>query len=174
MFYEDKATLEISPLTMAVLPKEDETGKTSTIILEKSGKYSIPSSPTDLIDLACRYFGSSLEGRLEGTKEVSQYTHKAPIAIDPLSGMFFFPTTSPKNRNCSWINHSHVDMLERVGHDKTKVIFNDGSYIIVDVSYGSMSNQLQRTAQFRFFLEKRLRKIHSSVNKQIQPFNPFA
>ncbi len=173
MFSEPFQSLELSPLTMAVIPKEDRTGKQRTLILEMFGEHTVPFSPTYIIDLACRYFGSTLEGRLEGTKEISNYTHKAPIAIDPSSGMFFFPTTSPKNRNCSWINHSHVNHLDSVGQDQTKISFYNGTSIVLDVSYGSMQNQLQRTAQFRFYLEERLRKMYQSASKHYQPFTPF-
>lgn len=157
---------EITPLTMAVVPESDATGKTNTIILEQSGEYLVPSSPTRLIDLACRYFGSSLKGRLEGTKDISRITHKPPIAIDPSTGMFFFPTTSPKNKKCSWINHSHVDHIIPEGDKRTKVVFNNGKELIVDVSYGSMMNQLQRTAQFRYSLEHRIKLIRDEMEKE--------
>lgn len=156
-----KKLYEINPLTMAVMPQNDVTGETNTIVLEETGEYIIDSSPTKLIDLACRYFGSSLEGRLDGTKDISKITHKAPIAIDPSSGMFFFPTTSPRNMNCSWINHSHVKEIQPTEFDRSKVIFYNGEEVIVDVSYGSMMNQLQRTAQFRFSLENRMKKLRN-------------
>jgi|SRR5690625_1084259 len=162
---QEKHFYEISPLTMAVIPERDETGATNTVILEEEGSYQIPSSPTRLIDLACRYFGSSLQGRLDGTREISRITHKAPIAIDPSTGMFFFPTTSPQNRKCSWINHSHVDYIKPIGSKRTKIVFNNGKYIIVDISYGSMMNQLQRTAQFRYTLEQRMRLIRQGLEK---------
>lgn len=167
MLNESYHLYEISPLTMAVIPEDDEKGTTSTVILEETGSYQVPSTPTRLIDLACRYFGSSLQGRQEGTREVSRITHKAPIAIDPSSGMFFFPTTSPKNRKCSWINHSHVDDIKPIGTKQTKIIFTTGQHIIVDISYGSMMNQLQRTAQFRFLLENRMKQIRQEMEKEM-------
>lgn len=160
-------TYEISPMTMAVIPKQDESGKTHTIILEETGEYYVPSSPTRLIDLACRYFGSSLRGRLEGTKDISRITHKAPIAIDPSSGMFFFPTTSPRNKKCSWINHTHVDHIIPKENKQTKIIFNNGKELLVDVSYGSMMNQIQRTAQFRYSLEHRIKLILEEMNHEM-------
>lgn len=157
---------EITPLTMAVLPENDETGALNTLVLEESGEYVVHQSPTKLIDLACKYFGSSLQGRLDGTREVSRITHKAPIAIDPSTGMFFFPTTSPKNKACSWINHSHVDHIKPVGKKKTKIVFNNGKQIVVDISYGSMLNQLQRTAQFRYSLEQRMKHIQIEIESR--------
>lgn len=162
---------EISPFTMAVIPENDETGATNTVVLEESGIYHIPSPPTRLIDLACRYFGSSLKGRQEGTKDVSRITHKAPIAIDPSTGMFFFPTTSPRNRDCSWINHSHVDDIQPICQKETKIIFKNGQHIIIGISHGSMMNQLQRTAQFRFLLENRMKQIRLEMEKDALQHN---
>lgn len=169
---QKKSTYEISPLTMAVIPKNDETGAINTIVLEESGTYYVSTPPTRLIDLACRYFGSSLKGRQHGTKEVSRITYKAPIAIDPSTGMFFFPTTSPRNRKCSWINHSHVDDVRPMSHNKSKVVFNNGQSTIINISHGSILNQLHRTAQFRYLLESRMKEIQQEIEKGLpQYFN---
>lgn len=150
---------EVNPLTMAILPKENENGVTNAYVLEETQEYIAHTTPTKMIDYACKFFGSSLRGRLDGTKDVSNITHKAPIAIDPSSGMYFFPTTSPANKNCIWIAHSHVDKIIPVEKSKTKIIFKNGKSIIVNVSFGSMQNQMQRTAQFRFSLEHRIQQV---------------
>src|SRR5690625_2467933 len=155
-------TYEVTPLTMAVLSKKDEGGKTNTFVLEETRDYTVYTTPTKVIDEACKFFGSSLQGRLEGTKDISKITHKAPIAIDPSSGMYFFPTASPTNNNCSWINHSYVVEINPIGKRKTEITFKNGRRIIVNVSYGSMLNQLQRTAQFRYSLDTRMKILHSA------------
>lgn len=61
-------TYEISPLTMAVLAVENEDGMISTQIFESETDYLIHKSPVKMIDRACRYFGSSLRGRVQRTK----------------------------------------------------------------------------------------------------------
>src|SRR5699024_10409985 len=119
-----------------------------------------------VIDEACRFYGSSLRGRLEGTKNISKITHKAPIAIDHSLGMYFFPTASPSNHDCSWINHSHVQEIKPCGKKETEVVFKNGETIIVPVSYGSMLNQLQRTAQFRFSLDTRMEQLKRIIEKE--------
>lgn len=163
-----KLDYEITPLTMAVLYNKSEDGMIKTFILEESREYIVHSSPTKIIDYACKFFGSSLKGRLEGTKDISKITHKAPIAIDPSSGMYFFPTASPTNQKCSWISHSHVEFVKPINNDKTELFFKNGSRISIDVSYGSILNQVQRTAQFRFSLEHRMNIIKTTVLEQTQ------
>jgi len=148
---------EITPLTIAILPLEDETGNfTKSIIYEETGEYVAHILPTKIIDSACKYFGSSLKGRLEGTRDISGITHKAPIVIDPASGMYFYPTASPVNKSCSWIAHSHIDSIHSRENNQSEIVFKNGKTILFDVSYGSMMNQVNRTAQFRFSLEDRM------------------
>lgn len=157
-------TYEISPLTMAILAVENESGIINTQVFESEVDYLIHKSPVKMIDHACRYFGSSLRGRQDGTKDICGITHKAPISIDPASGMYFFPTASPRNKNCSWIAHSHIDFIQPTSNQMTEVYFKNGDKIILDISYGSMMNQIQRTAQFRYLLNDRIKQLDTYVN----------
>lgn len=159
---------EITPLTMAILHETDEQGHARTLIMEEENEYRVFTSPTKIIDFACKFYGSSLRGRLDGTREVSELTHKAPVAIEPACGMYFFPTASPLNRSCSWLSHSHIDQIRP--HDRglqTEVTFTNGQIIKLDISYGSMQNQLYRTAQFRFAFTNRMKKIHRVLDSKM-------
>lgn len=69
----------------------------------------------------------SYVGRQDGTKDISGITHKAPISIDPASGMYFFPTSSPRNKHCSWIAHSHIDFIQPTKNQMTEVHFKKWS-----------------------------------------------
>lgn len=148
---------EITPFTMAVLAQSGENNAYTSILGEE--ECFIDLSPTKLIDLACKSFGSSLKGRQEGTRGICKITHKAPIAIDPSSGMYFFPTISPTNARCSWIAHSHIDKMKIAKNHCTEIIFRNGMSITIDVSYGSLLNQIQRTAQFRYLLDNRIKYL---------------
>lgn len=167
MLYDEMSiSHEVTPLTMAVLSIEGEKGMRKTVVLERSGEYHVDVPPTKVIDEACRFYGSSLRGRLEGTRDISRITHKAPIVIDPSLGMYFFPTASPSNRDCSWIAHSHVQEINPYGKKETEIVFKNGQTIVVPVSYGSMLNQLQRTAQFRFSLDTRMKQLHNVLERK--------
>jgi len=45
-------------------------------------------------------------------------------------------------------------------------VFKNGKQITIDASYGSILNQMQRTAQFRFTLESRINMIKESTFRQ--------
>ncbi|WP_047986171.1 competence protein ComK [Ornithinibacillus californiensis] len=150
---------EITPLTLAVVAKKDAGGNVHTYVLEEESEYVVDKSPSKLIDYACRFFGSSLKGRQDGTKDICGITHKAPISIDPSSGMYFFPTTSPTNSQCSWIAHSHIHHVNRGRDRSTEIVFKNGKKLILDASYGSLMNQIHRTAQFRYLLDNRIKHL---------------
>lgn len=166
---KNKFFKEITPLTLAVLPEHYENGYLGAKIMEKDETYSIHETPTKVIDLACRFFGGDLHGKQTGTTSITNWTHKLPIVIDPYSALYFFPTTSPTNRDCAWIAHTHVETIEPYDNQQTKVYFSNEQSLVVDVSYGSMFNQVNRTAQFRFILERRLKSLHRTKDSDNVP-----
>ena len=53
---------EVNPLTMAILAKPVKQGKKMSRILEADAEYVVTKAPTNIIDLSCSFFGSSLRG----------------------------------------------------------------------------------------------------------------
>ncbi|MFA1819045.1 competence protein ComK [Virgibacillus oceani] len=93
MFYDFyDTTPEVIPTTMAIIKQLDGKGNIASQVFEEETNYIVNSPPTKIIEQACKFFGASLKGRQEGTRGVSRINYKSPIAIDPLSGMYFFPT----------------------------------------------------------------------------------
>jgi len=158
---------EVTPLTMAVIASRDEGGKPVSYILEETTEYISKNSPSKLIDEACKFFGSSLKGRQEGARDISGLTHKVPVSIDPASGMYFFPTYSPSSPKCSWIAHSHIEKISKTNEGRTALTFKNGKTVKLDISYGSMTNQVRRTAQFRFLLDNRIKNIKNHLDLEV-------
>jgi len=162
---------------MAILSNPITDGKVQAVVMEELQEYTVSTTPTKLIDTACRFYGKSLDGLQAGTKNVSNITHKAPIAIDSASGMYFFPTASPINKTCSWLSHTHIQHIQPIDKgSRTEIIFKNEQRIIINVSFGSIQNQIHRTAQFRFSLDNRMRRIQDAIsirdnNKQLDEKN---
>lgn len=53
---------EVNPLTLAILSRKDEEGRTTAHILEQDAEYVVSRTPTNIIDQSCSYFGASLKG----------------------------------------------------------------------------------------------------------------
>lgn len=160
----NSSNYEVSPKTMAIIAVQNENGTVNSKVMEEHTEYVVHISPTKMIEYACQYFGSSFQGRLDGTRDVCGFTYKAPITINPASGMYFFPTSSPNDKKCSWLSHSHIERIVSAERQLAKVIFKNGKSIVIDASFGSMTNQLYRTAQFRYLLNERLHGYNIANN----------
>jgi len=145
----------VSRYTMAIVPHHYSGAQYSKVI-EEDGEYIIKLKQIDIIERSCHYYGSSLKGRKEGTREIIGVTHKAPIAVEPLNEIYFFPTNSPHDPRCVWLSHIHIFKYEPLQGDRTLVVLKNEVSIQLDVSYHSFINQLYRTAQLRTKLSERM------------------
>ncbi|SHM44807.1 competence protein ComK [Gracilibacillus kekensis] len=151
---------EISPKTLAVVGAEVKGDFFTRIIeYEEADDYETTWSAQKVMDTTCKEFGISLRGLIEGSRMLSGITHKPPIAIDRLSGMYFFPVESPLRKSCTWIAHSHVLEVEKLDSHLTRVVFKNGRDLILEISYATMINQLYRTAQYRYLLSNKMEHI---------------
>src|SRR5690625_146675 len=163
---------EITPLTMAIIPQLNQQGEYQSLVLEESNEYVVDYLPSQIVDMACRYFGATLQSRIDGTRIVSDFTHKPPIVIEPSCGLFYLPTTSPFNKDCAWLSHSHVEKIIAKENNCSEVLFVNGRKVFFDISFGSMTNQLNRTAQFRFILENRMKVNYNNSYVYSNPNKP--
>lgn len=159
-----KSSYEITPLTLALIVEVLEDGSYITCVYEMDTKYYTTAPPTKIMEYACEYFGSSLKGRIEGTIKVCRIAYKVPIVVDPTSDMYFFPTASLQSKLCAWIAHSHIVNHRPINNTKAcEIEFINGQKIILDVSYGQITNQILRTSQLRYALESRMKKMNNTI-----------
>ncbi|MED3572449.1 competence protein ComK [Cytobacillus praedii] len=158
---------EINPNTMVVMPLAYGS-KIYSQIWELEDEFISPFKPIDIIKKSCTFFGSSYDGRKEGTRQLTGITHKAPITIDPTNFIYFFPTTSASNSQCIWISSEHILSYHRFDRGNTEVIFKNKQSKIIPVSFNSFNNQVLRTALLRTTL---ISRIEESERKALYFFN---
>lgn len=142
---------EINDDTLAIIPQGEYKSK----IIEKERTFEVDIPPMKIIQDSCEYFGSSYEGRYLGTKKLIGITHKAPIIIEESKEIIFFPTSSPRLYECTWISLKNLTNYKR-GVGNTIIAFNNGNMLNIDISYSSLDNQVLRAARLESVL--RLRK----------------
>jgi competence protein ComK len=152
---------EMNPLTAAIVPLQYGSKLFSQIHQLDQELYS-PLKPLELIKLSCRLFGSGYEGRKEGSRQLIGITHKIPIIIDATNRMYFFPTTSPTNPQCSWISHEHVLRYEEIDATNTLITFRNMKTLVIPISVYSFENQMLRTA----FLQTKLMQRIDGFNRK--------
>jgi competence protein ComK len=145
----------VSRYTMGVFPIHHSTSVWSKVV-EEDGEYVVKKRPIEVIEKSCLYYGASLKGRKDGTKEIIGISHKAPLAIEPENEIYVFPTISPSDPQCIWLSHLHIRHHEHAALGKTRIVFRNGQAIELPVSHHSFVNQLHRTAQLRTKLRERL------------------
>ena len=150
---------EITYDTEMIIPLSDNKSK----IIEIDDEYVIEKNTLKILEHSCEYFGSSLEGRKEGTKKILGITHKSPIIVEESRKIIFFPTTSPERKDCAWINLEKIDKYYKVDKKTSSIVFKCGKVVNLNISYGSLTNQILRATRLKFILEDRINKKEDNI-----------
>ncbi len=141
---------EINSSTCALIPNDDF----STRIIETQNIINIPYSTSNIIEYSCAYYGSSFKGRLNGSKCALGSKYKLPIIIEESREIIFFPTTSYESNNCAWISLKNIsDYKKEANH--VKVLFQNNTFIDLNISYESFENQVLRATKLLLILKSR-------------------
>ena len=145
---------EVNYDTQVILPIEGSKSK----VIESDNEYVVDQTVQEVLEHSCEYFGSSYEGRKEGTRKMLGITHKSPIIVEESQKMIFFPTTSPERLDCIWINLEKIDKYYKIDNKKSAIKSKNGDKLEFDVSFGSLSNQILRATRLKFVLDERTSK----------------
>lgn len=130
---------EINDETLAILPFDKDKAR----VLEESDEYIVDEIPYSIMEDSCKYFGSSFEGRILGSKNILGSVYKAPIIVEESQNLIFFPTEALSSNTVSWISYKKIKSVEKCGK-RSKIIFNNGESIIANCPYFSIKNQIFR------------------------------
>lgn len=144
---------EINEGTLAVMPDANDSRKSK--ILEDRKEYIIDSKPYEVMDYSCKYFGSSYEGRKEGTKAVLDINYKVPIIVENSMNLIFFPTNSPDSADCIWISLKNIKTIKEDNFNSTIIIFNNDIEITIPISKRTIENQIFRASRLDLIMRNR-------------------
>lgn len=146
---------EINVDTVALCPLT----KNVTKIIELNNDFIVSKSVIDIMKDSCKFFGSTLAGRVQGTKSLIGVSHKAPIIVEESKEIIFFPTSSLKNvEKCYWICLKHIDKYYKI-EDKIRIEFKKNITLNLNLSYGSLDNQILRATRLESVLRNRKNNI---------------
>jgi competence protein ComK len=126
----------------------------SKVLEGNEDKFSI-KSPEQIIDNSCLLYGADLKGRKQAVRKILSTTSKLPVPISPTRGVFMFPTSSTKNKDCVWIAFHQVKFYEQRA-DRTYIGFFDDTGIYVNASENSIDAQYKRTSQVIVHYNRRI------------------
>ena len=146
---------EISSATLAIIPIDETTSK----VYEEESEYIVKRSANSIIKDNCEFYGSSYEGRCIGTKSLTGIKTKYPIIIEESRNIIFFPTSSIRTGQSSWIALNKIKKYSKT-NDKSKIYFKNDSKVSLDISYYSLENQICRATMLKSKLyERKLEEI---------------
>ena len=126
--------------------------KTKVVTLDSEFLIDIDSKK--IVDDSCKYFGSSLNERVNMTKRLINIKSKSPIIIEESRNIIFFPLKSIRDKCNIWISFNNLSKYVK-SDDKTVFIFNNGKEVIIDFSYYIIDNQVTRSLMLDYELKKR-------------------
>lgn len=130
---------------------------TGSKIIKKEGCVASELSPREIINKNCEYFGSSLEGRIVGSKTLIGVSYKVPIIISEHLNFIMFPTSSIKGSHCSWININHIDHYYSSKKDFVDIVFINKEKISINMSLKMLENQILKASRLKLvFLERKM------------------
>ena len=144
MYFINKSTCAIIPI---------DSG--SCEVIELNNSYKVSKSAKEVIDSSCRYFGSSYQGRFDGSKRILNMNYKLPIIIEEFHNLIFFPTSSPRGGQCIWLSLNNLSVYEKLDNG-SRIVFKDDRKLDLDISYYSLENQIFRATMLESLIRKRI------------------
>lgn len=123
-------------------------GDNNYLIYEKSSKKIktdrkvIYQSLKKYLNNKCIENGSSLEAKIKSFNTITCSSYKPCIKID--DDTFLMPDRALDSEKVNLINYLNVDKISKVNDYQTKIIYKDGSEIIIDCNVRTMRYQLNK------------------------------
>ena len=142
---------EISSATLAIVPLGEEISK----VYEEEDEYIIQKSANSIIKDNCEFYGSSYEGRCIGTKTLTGIKTKFPIIIEESRNIIFFPTSSTRTKQSTWIALNKIKEISKKEHQNSEILFKNQDTLDLDISVNSLENQIVRATMLKSKLYER-------------------
>lgn len=141
---------EINNDTVAIIPINDFQSK----IYEEEAEYIINKNSNKIIEYNCKFYGSSYKGRCEGTKYLTGIKSKYPIIIEETRNIIFFPTSSIRCTDNSWIALNKIKSYDKLNYGSIITLKNNKK-LDLDISLYSLDNQYCRANLLKVKLYER-------------------
>lgn len=141
---------EITNKTCALIAINEK----ETEVIELNKKFIIQSKITNILKKSCEFYGCTLDGRRKGSQAQLGMKYKLPIIIENTKELIFFPTSSPRLQDCSWISLKNIKDYKETNFGSL-IEFIDDNQINIPISLESLENQIFRATKLMLITRKR-------------------
>ena len=118
-----------------------------TVINELSTELVFPGNNLkDILENSCKYYGSSLQGRIIGARNLIKSRYRIPIMVSERNNILLFPLSGKKNGEVIWFNFGMIKSYEKNG-DFVNITFNNGEIRKFMISYVTFNNQILKCSR---------------------------
>lgn len=146
--------------TLAIIPIGNKKSK----VYETSNVLIIEKSVQKIMEDSCEYYGSTYEGRRKGTVNLIGITHKAPIIVENSQCLVFFPTASPRVKECAWISLNNLDTYAPFDNDST-IRFQNNLTLKLPISSKILDNQVLRATRLESVMKKKEKLLKEALKE---------
>ena len=145
---------EINLSTLMLIGLDDK----STKIVTSEDEFICNYCSKDIINNACKFFGSSINDCVKKTSRLINISSKSPIIIEEFRNIIFFPLKSVREKCNIWISFSNLEKYEKNGNS-TVFYFKGGKKISLNFSYYIIDNQVTRSMMLDYEINKRRKSV---------------
>ena len=136
--------------TCMIMPVDNNTSR----VVELDNTFLVEKSVHSIIEDSCIYFGSTYNGRFIGSKKILNMNYKLPIVIEEFNSLIFFPTSSPRFKDCIWISLNNISKYLK-NENGSSIVFNNDLEFNLDISFYSLENLVFRATLLDSLIRKR-------------------
>lgn len=117
----------------------------NTIVYEENNELKfVGNLLNSILNFSCIYYGSSLKGRIMGSKNILGGCYKLPIMISEKNNIIFFPIKEEKSYY--WLNFNKVQNYEK-SQNGIVVLFKNGEKKCFSITPAKFNNQLLKCSR---------------------------
>lgn len=99
-----------------------------------------------ILNDSCIYYGSSLQGRIKGSKSLLNGKYKLPIIISEKNKIIFFPIKDSLKNEVYWFNFDLIKDYKRE-NSLVRIIFSNDESLMISVSFTIFNNQIYKCSR---------------------------
>ena len=117
----------------------------NTIVHEEDNQLKfVGNLLNSILNFSCIYYGSSLKGRIMGSKNILGGCYKIPNMISEKNNIIFFPIKEEKSYY--WLNFNKVQNYEK-SQNGVDVLFKNGKKKCFNITPAKFNNQLLKCSR---------------------------
>ena len=151
--------------TVLFNPKFNKYGEIYTWILENNQFFLVDKSPTELMDANLQYYGSSLKGASDGARKILGSRAMAPIVVNIIQGVYWFPSKSPSKSDCIWFALHHIKDYDKLDKRITRITFMNGSTLDLHISPYSFDTKVKNAYLLKGKVEDRANDTATRISE---------